>query len=96
MNSRSEEGKALKQIVGQLYRKLRREKRITQVEVARRMGLKRSSDISEIESGRYSPAWPYLYRMTLAVGVPLGEFLQGVDQEMKTWRQGHLLEVGHG
>jgi len=55
---------------GNKLRKLREEKGLTQQQLARKLGYKTNSYISDVESGHFVPSREKLKKITKALGVP--------------------------
>lgn len=63
-----------KRKIGELIMKARREKGLTQEDVAVLTGLSRSY-ICDVENGRYAPSLETLMRLSLAFNVPVCQFV---------------------
>jgi transcriptional regulator with XRE-family HTH domain len=65
--------------LGQAIRELRKEKGLTQEELAQQADL-HESYISVIESGQRNPTWSTLRSISRGLGVPLFELIQRADE----------------
>jgi len=63
------------ELVGRKIRKLRKERKLTQSELARRIGIQQS-DLSRIERGEYRVSLDTLFRMLAEFKVSVGEFFE--------------------
>ncbi len=69
-----------KKLVGERIKVLRKQARLTQEELAERVGLA-AGHLSKLEAGRYFPSLDALERIAGTLDVPLVEFFQFPDQE---------------
>jgi len=63
--------------IGSTIREVRRSKQLTQGQLANRTNLSRSL-ISRIESGSAAPSIPSLYKIAVALNVPIGDLFENV------------------
>lgn len=63
------------ELVGRKIRKLRKERKLTQSELAQRIGIQQS-DLSRIERGEYRVSLDTLFRMLAEFKVSVGEFFE--------------------
>lgn len=63
-----------------VLKRLREEHEETQESLAHRAGISKGA-LQEIEAGRSAPAWGTVRRITLALGVSMGELGSAVDAE---------------
>lgn len=84
--SRSEEDKALLAAIGRQLKAACKARKMTQTDLAVRIGNNNPVHVSQIETGKAHPSLHYVVRMVNGIGVPLEEFFRGVDQEMTQWR----------
>ncbi len=68
------------QLVGQKIRKLRKEHKLTQVELSHRLGIQQS-DLSRMEQGEYRVSLDTLFRILAEFKVGIGEFFEDVARE---------------
>lgn len=59
--------------IGGLIRNKRKELKMTQIELASRLGLSRSY-LSDIENGRYNPSVNFLFKIIAILDLDLNEF----------------------
>jgi CheY-like chemotaxis protein len=64
-------------VIGKTIREVRRGKGLTQGQLANRTNLSRSL-ISRIESGSAAPSIPSLYKIAVALNVPIGDLFENV------------------
>ena len=79
------------QLVGQKIRQLRKEHKLTQVELSQRLGIQQS-DLSRMEQGEYRVSLDTLFRILAEFKMSIGEFFEGVAQESITPRDVRLVE----
>ena len=79
------------QLVGQKIRQLRKEHKLTQVELSHRLGIQQS-DLSRMEQGEYRVSLDTLFRILAEFQVGIGEFFEDVAKESITPRDVHLVE----
>jgi transcriptional regulator with XRE-family HTH domain len=77
--------------VGQLLRHHRLERRLTQTELARQIGIQQS-DLSRMEKGEYRVSLDVLFRLLRVFEMSLGEFFGDLASQSLTARETHLLE----
>ena len=77
--------------VGQLLRHHRQDRRLTQTELARQIGIQQS-DLSRMEKGEYRVSLDVLFRILQVFELSLGEFFGDLAQHNLTSREGLLLE----
>ncbi len=63
------------ELVGKKIRRLRKERKLTQIELARRIGIQQS-DLSRIERGEYRVSLDTLFRMLAEFKVSVAEFFE--------------------
>jgi transcriptional regulator with XRE-family HTH domain len=79
------------QLVGQKIRQLRKEHKLTQVELSQRLGIQQS-DLSRMEQGEYRVSLDTLFRILAEFKVGIGEFFEDVAKESITPRDVHLVQ----
>jgi len=79
------------QLVGRKIRQLRKEHKLTQVELSARLGIQQS-DLSRMEQGEYRVSLDTLFRILAEFKMSIGEFLEGVAQESITPRDVQLVQ----
>lgn len=79
------------QLVGRKIRELRKERKMTQVELSARLGIQQS-DLSRMEKGEYRVSLDTLFRILAEFKVGIGEFFDGVAQESITPRDVQILQ----
>jgi transcriptional regulator with XRE-family HTH domain len=79
------------QLVGRKIRELRKERKLTQVELSARLGIQQS-DLSRMEKGEYRVSLDTLFRILAEFRMSIGEFFEGVAQETITPRDVKLVE----
>jgi transcriptional regulator with XRE-family HTH domain len=67
-------------LVGRKIRRLRKERRLTQSQLAARIGIQQS-DLSRIERGEYRVSLDTLFRMLAEFKVSVGEFFEEDDRD---------------
>jgi transcriptional regulator with XRE-family HTH domain len=82
------------QLVGRKIRELRKEHKLTQVELASRLGIQQS-DLSRMEKGEYRVSLDALFRILAEFKMSIGEFFEGVVQESVTPRDVRLIQTFH-
>lgn len=78
------------QLVGQKIRQLRKEHKLTQVELSQRLGIQQS-DLSRMEQGEYRVSLDTLFRILAEFQMSIGEFFEDVAQESVTSRDVQLV-----
>jgi transcriptional regulator with XRE-family HTH domain len=81
--------------VGQLLRRHRQERSLTQTEVARQIGIQQS-DLSRMEKGEYRVSLDVLFRLLQVFEVSLGEFFGDLAHQGLTTREVNLVESFRG
>jgi transcriptional regulator with XRE-family HTH domain len=79
------------QLVGQKIRQLRKEHKLTQVELSQRLGIQQS-DLSRMEKGEYRVSLDTLFRILAEFEMSIGEFFEGVAKESITPRDVQLIQ----
>jgi transcriptional regulator with XRE-family HTH domain len=79
------------QLVGQKIRQLRKEHKLTQVELSQRLGIQQS-DLSRMEQGEYRVSLDTLFRILAEFKVGIGEFFEDVAKESITPRGVQLVQ----
>ena len=77
--------------VGQLLRRHRQERSLTQTELARQIGIQQS-DLSRMEKGEYRVSLDVLFRLLQVFEMSLGEFFGDLAQQGLTSREAILVE----
>ncbi|MCB1035368.1 MAG: helix-turn-helix transcriptional regulator [Acidobacteria bacterium] len=73
------------QLVGKKIRELRKQRSLTQTELAGRIGIQQS-DLSRMEKGEYRVSLDTLFRILGEFGMGVGEFFDGMAEETFTQR----------
>lgn len=73
------------QLVGRKIRDLRKEHKLTQVELSARLGIQQS-DLSRMEKGEYRVSLDTLFRILAEFKMSIGEFFEEVARESMTPR----------
>jgi transcriptional regulator with XRE-family HTH domain len=68
------------QLVGRKIRQLRKEQKLTQTELSRRIGIQQS-DLSRMEKGEYRVSLDTLFRILAEFNLSVGEFFDDVARE---------------
>ena len=85
-----------KDFVGQKVRRLRKERAMTQSELASRIGIIQS-DLCRMEKGEYKVSLDVLFRILQVFGMRIGEFFnEPVDASPPSATEGDLLEGFRG
>src|SRR5881394_2900689 len=79
------------QLVGHKIRELRKEHKLTQVELSSRLGIQQS-DLSRMEKGEYRVSLDTLFRILAEFKMSIGEFFDGVAKESITPRDVKLVQ----
>lgn len=79
------------QLVGRKIRQLRKERKLTQVELSARLGIQQS-DLSRMEQGEYRVSLDTLLRILAEFKMSIGEFFGEVAQESITPRDMQLVQ----
>ena len=73
------------QLVGPKIRQLRKERKLTQTELASRIGIQQS-DLSRMEKGEYRVSLDTLFKILAVFNVSISEFFDDVNRESLTPR----------
>jgi len=73
------------QLVGRKIRELRKEHKLTQMELSTRLGIQQS-DLSRMEQGEYRVSLDTLFRILAEFKMSIGEFFEDVARESLTPR----------
>ena len=79
------------QLVGRKIRQLRKEHKLTQVELSTRLGIQQS-DLSRMEQGQYRVSLDTLFRILAEFKMSIGEFFEEINQKTITPRDIRLIE----
>ena len=79
------------QLVGRKIRQLRKEHKLTQVELSSRLGIQQS-DLSRMEQGEYRVSLDTLFRILAEFKLSIGQFFEEIAQESITPRDIHVVE----
>jgi len=79
------------QLVGRKIRQLRKEHKLTQVELSNRLGIQQS-DLSRMEQGQYRVSLDTLFRILAEFKMSIGEFFEEINQETITPRDIRLIQ----
>lgn len=79
------------QLVGRKIRELRKEHKLTQVELSSRLGIQQS-DLSRMEKGEYRVSLDTLFRILAEFRMGVGEFFEDVAQETITPRDARIIQ----
>ena len=79
------------QLVGRKIRQLRKEHKLTQVELSSRLGIQQS-DLSRMEQGEYRVSLDTLFRILAEFKLSIGEFFEEIAHESITPRDLHLVD----
>jgi transcriptional regulator with XRE-family HTH domain len=79
------------QLVGRKIRQLRKEHKLTQVELSQRLGIQQS-DLSRMEQGEYRVSLDTLFRILAEFEMTIGEFFEEINQETITPRDVRLVQ----
>lgn len=71
------------QLIGPRIRKMRKERKLTQTELASRIGIQQS-DLSRMEKGEYRVSLDTLFKILAEFDVSISEFFDDVNQESMT------------
>lgn len=78
------------QLVGHRIRQLRKQRRLTQTELAGRIGIQQS-DLSRMEKGEYRVSLDTLFRILGEFNMSIGEFFDQMAKESFTPKDVHLV-----
>jgi transcriptional regulator with XRE-family HTH domain len=79
------------QLVGRKIRQLRKEHKLTQVELSSRLGIQQS-DLSRMEQGEYRVSLDTLFRILAEFKMSIGEFFDDVARESITPKDARLVQ----
>jgi len=79
------------QLVGRKIRQLRKEHKLTQVELSSRLGIQQS-DLSRMEQGEYRVSLDTLFRILAEFKLSIGQFFEEIAQESITPRDIQVVE----
>lgn len=79
------------QLVGRKIRELRKEHKLTQMELSARLGIQQS-DLSRMEKGEYRVSLDTLFRILAEFKMSIGEFFDELAQESITPRDMRLVQ----
>jgi transcriptional regulator with XRE-family HTH domain len=79
------------QLVGRKIRQLRKDHKLTQVELSARLGIQQS-DLSRMEQGEYRVSLDTLFRILAEFKMSMGEFFEEIAQESITPRDVRLIQ----
>lgn len=79
------------QLVGRKIRQLRKEHKLTQVELSARLGIQQS-DLSRMEQGEYRVSLDTLFRILAEFELSIGQFFEEIAQESITPRDIRVVE----
>jgi transcriptional regulator with XRE-family HTH domain len=79
------------QLVGRKIRELRKQRKLTQVELSARLGIQQS-DLSRMEKGEYRVSLDTLFRILAEFKMGIGEFFEDVARESITPRDIRLVQ----
>ncbi len=82
------------QLVGRKIRQLRKERRLTQTELAVRLGIQQS-DLSRMEKGEYRVSLDTLFKILAEFRLGIGEFFEEIARETMTPRDMRLVRGFH-
>jgi transcriptional regulator with XRE-family HTH domain len=78
-------------LVGRKIRELRKQRKLTQVELSARLGIQQS-DLSRMEKGEYRVSLDTLFRILAEFKMGIGEFFEDVARESITPRDMRLVQ----
>ncbi len=79
------------QLVGPKIRQLRKERKLTQTELASRIGIQQS-DLSRMEKGEYRVSLDTLFKILAVFDVSISEFFDDVNKESLTPRDVQVMK----
>lgn len=79
------------QLVGPKIRKLRKERKMTQTDLASRIGIQQS-DLSRMEKGEYRVSLDTLFKILAESEVSIGEFFEDLHEESLTPHEMQLID----
>ena len=80
------------ELVGRKIRQLRKERKLTQVELSARLGIQQS-DLSRMEQGEYRVSLDTLFRILAEFKMSIGEFFDEVARESMTPRDLQIIRA---
>src|SRR5262245_27978459 len=80
------------QLVGRKIRELRKQRKLTQVELSAQLGIQQS-DLSRMEKGEYRVSLDTLFRILDEFKMSIGEFFEEVAKESITPRDTRLIQT---
>ena len=83
------------QLVGRKIRELRKEHKLTQMELSARLGIQQS-DLSRMEQGEYRVSLDTLFRILAEFKMSIGEFFEDVARESLTPRDVGIIREFQG
>lgn len=78
------------QLIGPRIRKMRKERKLTQTDLASRIGIQQS-DLSRMEKGEYRVSLDTLFRILAEFNVSISEFFDDVNKEQMTPRDVQIM-----
>ena len=81
------------QLIGPKIRQMRKDRRLTQTELASRIGIQQS-DLSRMEKGEYRVSLDTLFKILAEFNLTIGEFFDDVNQE-RFGPPGRGVDEGH-
>ena len=78
------------QLIGPRIRKMRKERKLTQTDLATRIGIQQS-DLSRMEKGEYRVSLDTLFRILAEFNVSISEFFDDVNKEQMTPRDVQIM-----
>lgn len=78
------------QLIGPKIRQLRKERKLTQTDLATRIGIQQS-DLSRMEKGEYRVSLDTLFKILAEFDVSIGEFFDGMSREQPRPREMDLV-----
>ncbi len=79
------------QLVGRKIRELRKERKLTQIELSSRIGVQQS-DLSRMEQGEYRVSLDTLFKILGEFGMTIGEFFDDVTRESFSPREARVID----
>jgi len=78
------------QLIGPKIRKMRKERKLTQTDLAARIGIQQS-DLSRMEKGEYRVSLDTLFLILAEFNVSISEFFDGVNKESLTPKDAQIV-----
>jgi transcriptional regulator with XRE-family HTH domain len=78
------------QLIGPKIRRMRKERKLTQTDLAARIGIQQS-DLSRMEKGEYRVSLDTLFRILAEFNVSISEFFDDLNKELMTPRDVQIL-----